>query len=104
GPGQWIGCPVRPASVLVAGGLLELGEALEAERLREAHDRAGGGAGPARELLGGPECGLVQVVDDVLGDVLLRAGELVEAGADVGGESLMSLGRFRGGDGWLHGQ
>ena len=71
----------RLAAVLLARGLLELGEALEAERLREAHDGARRGRGAARELLGGLEGGLVEVVDDVLRDVLLGARELVEAGA-----------------------
>src|SRR3954453_609945 len=38
------------------------------------------------------------MVDDVLRDVLLRAGELVEAGRDVGGERLVAAGG-RGHDG-----
>ena len=88
--------PAGAAAVLVAGGLLELGEALEAERLREAHDGARGGVGPAGQLLGGLEGGLVEVVDDVLGDVLLRARELVEAGADVGRQRLVAVGGLRG--------
>src|SRR5689334_6233926 len=42
---------------------------------------------------------LVEMVDHVLGDVLLRAGELVEARGDVGGERLVALrgGRHRNG-------
>ena len=63
----------RAATVLVAGGLLELGEALEPERLREAHDGARGGAGAPGQLLGGLEGGLVEMIDDVLRHVLLRA-------------------------------
>jgi hypothetical protein len=77
---------VAAAPVLVAGGGLKLGEALEAERLREAHDGRAGGVRAARELLGGVERRLLEVVDDVLADVLLRARELVEALADLGGE------------------
>ncbi len=78
----------RAVAVLLDRGLLKLGVALEAERLREADDGRGGGAGAARELLGGLEGGLVEVVDDVAGDVLLRARELVEALGDVGRERL----------------
>ena len=86
----------RAAAVLVAGRLLELGEALEAERLGEPHDRARGRARPPRELLRGLERGLVEVVDDVLGDVLLRARELVEAGPDVRRQGLMAVAALRG--------
>ena len=81
-----------PVAVLLARGLLELREALEAERLREAHDGRARGVRAARELLGGLEGDLVEVVDDVLRDVLLGARELVEAGGDVGGEGLVALG------------
>jgi hypothetical protein len=59
--------------------LLKLGIAVEAERLREADDRRGRGVGAAGELLGGLERRLVEVIDDVAGDVLLRSGEVVEA-------------------------
>ena len=78
----------RAAAVLLDRRLLQLGVALEAERLREADDGRRGGVGAAGELLGGLEGGLVEVVDDVAGDVLLRARELVEALGDVGGERL----------------
>jgi hypothetical protein len=50
---------------------LQLGEALEAERLREPHDGRRRGVRATGELLGGLERHLVQVVDDVLRDVLL---------------------------------
>src|SRR5215213_6697943 len=53
---------------------------------REAHDRRARRVRPPRELLRRMEGGLVEVVDDVLPDVLLRARELVEALADLGGE------------------
>ena len=76
------------AAVLLDRRLLKLGIALEAERLREADDGRRRGVGAAGELLGGLEGGLVEVVDDVAGDVLLRARELVEAFGDVGGERL----------------
>ena len=58
---------------------LELREALEAERLREADDRRARRVGAAGQLLGRVEGGLVEVVDDVLADVLLGARELLEA-------------------------
>src|SRR5262249_35766936 len=67
---------------------LELRVALEAERLREADHGRGRGAGAARELLGGLEGGLVEVVDDVAGDLLLRTGEVLEAIGDVARERL----------------
>ena len=65
----------RPARGAARCGMevLELRVALEPERLREAHDGRARRVGPARELLGGLEGHLVEVVDDVLGDVLLRA-------------------------------
>ena len=89
----------RPAAaVLLDRGLLKLGVALEAERLREADDGRRRGVGAAGELLGGLEGGLVEVVDDVAGDVLLRARELVEAFGDVGRERLaVRAGRPAGG-------
>jgi hypothetical protein len=71
------------APILVLGRRLQLREAVEAERLGEADDRRARGVRPARELLRGVEGGLVEVVDDVLADVLLRARELVEALADL---------------------
>src|SRR5215213_4325231 len=74
------------APVLVARRRLKLREALEAERLREADDRRARGVGAARQLLRGVERRLLQMVDDVLPDVLLRAAELVEALADLLGE------------------
>src|SRR5581483_7334252 len=80
-------------AVLLDRRLLKLGIALEAERLGEANDRRGGSAGAAGELLGRLEGRLVQVVDDVPGDVLLGAGELVEPLGDVGGEGLAVLPR-----------
>jgi hypothetical protein len=89
----------RGAAVFLARGLLELGEALEPERLREAHDGGRRGVGSARQRLGGLEGRLVEVVDDVLGDVLLGARELVEAVADVGGERLVPVHPRRGRDG-----
>ena len=91
-----VAAAVAAAAVLVARGLLELGEALEAERLREAHDGRGRRVGAAGELLGGLERGLVEVVDDVLRDVLLRARELVEARLDVGGQGLVAVGSSLG--------
>ena len=69
---------------------LQLGEALEAERLREAHDGRARGVRAARELLGRLEGDLVEVVDDVLRDVLLGARELVEARLDVGRQGLVA--------------
>src|SRR5437763_4550966 len=78
----------RTPLVLVASGLLELREALEAERLREPDHRARGCACTARQLFRGLKRRLVKVIDDVLRDVLLGAGEVVEAGPDVGGQSL----------------
>ncbi len=77
------------APVFLAGRSLQLGEALEAERLGEAHDRRARGVGAAGQLLGGLEGGLVEVVDDVLRDVLLGAGALVEARLDVLREALV---------------
>ena len=63
-----------------------------------------------RQLLGRVERRLVEVIDDVLGDVLLGAGELVEARDDVGGErsvasDVVALGVLllgSGGDSSLH--
>src|SRR5205085_9906068 len=78
------------APILLARGALQLGEALEPERLREAHDGRARGVGAAGQLLGGLEGRLVEVVDDVLRDVLLRARELVEPGLDVGGQRLVA--------------
>ena len=74
---------------------LQLGEALEAERLREAHDGRARGVRAARELLRGLERGLVEVIDDVLRDVLLRARALVEARLDVARERLRLARRCR---------
>ncbi len=81
----------RAGAVLLDRGLLKLGIALEAERLGEADDGRRGSRGAAGELLGGLEGGLVEVVDDVAGDVLLRAGELVEALGDERGKGLRFL-------------
>src|SRR3982750_3224787 len=78
------------AAELLARGCLQLGEALEAERLREAHDGRARRVRAAGELLGGLEGDLVEVVDDVLRDVLLRAREVVEPGADVRREGLVT--------------
>jgi hypothetical protein len=66
-------------AVLLDGGLLKLGITVEAERLGEPDDRGGRRVCPAGELLGGLEGGLVEMIDDVAGDVLLRAREIVEA-------------------------
>jgi hypothetical protein len=82
-------------AVLLARLALELGEALEAERLGEAHDGRARGVGAARQLLRRLKGGLVEVVDDVLRHVLLRARELVEAGGDVGRQGLVALGGGR---------
>ncbi len=100
------GCACAPAilgaalgvdpAVFLARGRLQLGEALEAERLREAHDCGAGGVGAARQLLGRLEGGLVEMVDDVLRHVLLRARALVEARLDVLGQALV-LARAVGG-------
>jgi hypothetical protein len=81
----------RAAPVFVAGGLLELGETLKAERLGEAHDGARRRAGAARKFLRGLKRRLVEVVDDVLRHVLLRAREPVKARADVGRQGLMTV-------------
>ena len=75
---------LRAVAVLLDRGLLELRIALEAERLRETDDRGGGGARAACQLFSGQESRLVEMVDDVAGDVLLRARELIEALGDVG--------------------
>src|ERR671910_861307 len=56
-------------AVLLDRRLLKLGVAVEAEGLREADDGRRGGVGAARQLLRGLEGGLVEVVDDVAGDV-----------------------------------
>jgi hypothetical protein len=74
------------APVLVAGGRLKLGEAVEAECLGEPHDGRAGGVRPPGELLGGVEGGLLQMVDDVLADVLLGAAEFLEALANLLGQ------------------
>src|SRR5829696_6225094 len=77
---------LAPAPVLLAGGGLKPREAVEPERLGEAHDGRARGVGPPGELLGGVEGGFVEMVDDVAGDVLLRAREVVEALADLARE------------------
>jgi hypothetical protein len=82
-------------AVLLARGTLQLGEAFEAERLAEAHDGRTRRVGPARQLLGGLEGDFVEVIDDVLGHVLLRTREVVEAGLDVGGQRLVPAGLMR---------
>src|SRR5262249_48255505 len=61
------------AAVLLARGALQLGEALKAECLAEPHDGRARRVGAPRQLLGGLEGDLIEVVDDVLRDVLLRA-------------------------------
>ena len=71
------------AAILLARRRLEFREALEAERLREPHDGRARGVRAAREFLRGVEGDLVEVIDDVLGDVLLRARELIEPRLDV---------------------
>ena len=76
------------AAVLLDRRLLQLGIAVESERLGEAHDRRRRGVGAAGELLGRLEGRLVEMIDDVAGDVLLRARELVEALGDVVGQAL----------------
>ena len=90
------------SAVLLARGALQLREALEAERLGEAHDRRARGVRAARELLGGLEGDLVEMVDDVLRHILLGAREFVEARLDVGAQGLVTVGlvwRRRGGKG-----
>src|SRR5919112_6166544 len=84
------------AAVLLPRGALQLGEALEAERLREPHHRRARRVRAPGELLGGLEGDLVEVVDDVLRDVLLRARELVEPRLDVRREGLVAAGLVRG--------
>jgi hypothetical protein len=69
--------------VLVPRGFLELGKALEAKRLREPDDGRARRVRSAGELLGRLEGGLLEVVDDIPGDVLLGPGELLEALLDV---------------------
>ena len=81
----------RTGPVLLDRCLLKLGIALEAECLGEADDGRGRGRGAAGELLGRLEGGLVEVVDDVAGHVLLRAGKLVEALGDERGKGLRFL-------------
>ena len=76
------------AAVLLDGRLLKLGVAVESEGLGEADDRRGRGVGPAGKLLGGLEGGLIEVIDDVAGHVLLRAREVVEALGDEAREAL----------------
>src|SRR5712691_13525331 len=83
------------AAVFLARCGLELGKALEAERLGEAHDGRGGGVRAPGQLLGGLEGRLVEVIDDVLGDVLLRARALLKARADVLGQALVLTGSVR---------
>ena len=68
--------------------LLELGVSLEPQGLGEADDRRRGRVRAAGELLGGLERGLVEMIDDVAGDLLLRAGELIEPLGDEVGERL----------------
>ncbi len=80
---QPAGRGVAAAAILVAGGGLKLREALEPERLREAHDGRARSVRAARQLFGCRERGLVQMVDDVLAHVLLRAREFLEALADL---------------------
>src|SRR4051812_9396618 len=96
------------AAELLARRRLQLGEALEAERLGEAHDGRARRARPAGELLGRLEGDLVEVVDDVLRHVLLRARELVEPRTDVRREGLVTRGLVwglgRGRSRPLHGQ
>ena len=84
--------PAVVVAVLLARRLLQLGEALEPERLAEAHDGRGRGARAPRELLRGVERDFVEMIDHVLRDVLLRARELVEARGDVRGERLVAAG------------
>src|SRR5436190_11375359 len=75
-------------AVLLDRGLLQLGIAVESKRLREAHHSRRGGAGTARKLFRREERRLVEMVDDVAGDILLRSRELVEALGDVSGQTL----------------
>ena len=82
--------------VLLDRGLLQLRVALEAEGLGEAHHRRGRGARSPGQLLGGEEGCLVEVVDDVAGDVFLGARELVETLLDVVGKALELWGLRRG--------
>ncbi len=77
------------APVLFARGCLQLGKALEAERLGEAHDRGARGVGAASKLLRGLEGSLVEMVDDVLRHVLLRARAFLETALDVQGKALV---------------
>ena len=65
---EWLGAGTpallaagNSASVFLAGRNLELREPLEAERLREAHNRRAGGVSSTRELLGGLGHGQVAV-------------------------------------------
>src|SRR5207253_11056492 len=68
-----------------------LWEALEPERLGEPHDGARRGVGAAGELFSGLERGLVEMIDDVLGDVLLGTGEVVKARTDRSEEHTSEL-------------
>src|SRR5438270_581108 len=79
--GEIVGGAGRTPAVFIPSGLLKLWEPFEPERLRETNNGARGGVRPPGELLSSLERGLVQMVNDVLGHVLLRARELVEAGA-----------------------
>src|SRR5262249_30230619 len=88
GGARWHGLALHAAGFLPRRRL-QLRKPLEAERLGEAHHRGARSVGSAGELLGGLEGGLVEVVDDVLGDVLLRAGAVLVACADVFGQALV---------------
>src|ERR1700729_3894281 len=77
------------APVLFACGGLQLGKALEAERLGEAHHGRAGSVGPAGKLLRGLKGRLVEMVHDVLRHVLLRTRALLEAALDVKRKALV---------------
>ena len=76
-------------SVLVARGLLQLGEPSKPSACEKRTTVLDESSAPG-QLLGRLEGRLVEMVDDVLGDILLRARELVEAGPYVGGERLVT--------------
>ena len=97
------GAVLTRAPVLVTRGGLQLREALEAERLREAHDGGARGVRPPRQLLRRVKGRFLEMVDDVLPDVLLGARELVEALADLLRESECGRARSRHGRGFRRG-
>ena len=63
--------------------LLQIGEAVEAEAIGEAHDGRGIDVELARHLVDGRERHRLRMLDDVFGDTLLRLREPVVAAAQL---------------------